>query len=94
MRLFSTLSIYVPEVAYGATNGARKQHNQQFLNVIQMLPNVLLTGTMPSTLGAALVVITGIIHITYQPEDEAAKGALQLTIIAHWQHPSPRKPSV
>ena len=49
---------------------------------------------MPSTLGAALDVITGIIHITYQPEDEAAKGALQLTSIAHWQHPPLGKPSV
>ena len=86
-----------PILSYGATiwiNGARTQHNQQLLNGVQRLANVLITGAMPSTPGAALDVITGNIPITYWLEEEAAKGALRLQSLGHWQHPPPGKSSV
>ena len=86
-----------PIISYGATiwiDGTRKQHNQQLLNGVQRLANVLITGAMPSTPGVALDVITGNIPIKLWLEEEAAKGALRLKSLGHWQHPPSGKPSV
>ena len=70
-----------PVLGYGATvwlNGTRTQHNEKLLNGVQRLANVLITGTMPSTPGVALDVITGNILITLWLYEESAKGALRL----------------
>ena len=78
-----------PVLGYGATiwlNGTRTQHNEKLLNGVQRLANVLITGAMPSTPGAALDVITGNIRITLWLEEESAKGALRLKNLNHWQH--------
>ena len=67
-----------PVLGYGATiwlNGTRTQHNEKLLNGVQRLANVLITGAMPSTPGAALL-----------PGQESAKGALRLKNLNHWQH--------
>ena len=54
----------------------------QLLNGIQRLTNVLITGAMPSTPGVALDLITGNIPIKLWLEEEAAKVALRLKVLA------------
>ena len=61
-----------------------KKHNLSILSSVQRLWNILITGELPSTPGAALDIINGIIPIDLVIEEEAAKGALRLKSNNHW----------
>ena len=76
-----------PSLTYAATiwlNGVTKKHNLTILSSVQRLGNILITGGLPSTPGAALDIITGIIPIDLVMEEEAAKGALRLKSNNQW----------
>jgi hypothetical protein len=51
---------------------------------VQRLGNILITGEIPLTSGAALKTIIGNIPIDLTIEEEAVKGALRLMVNEHW----------
>jgi hypothetical protein len=51
---------------------------------VQRLGNILITGALPSTSGAALNTIAGTIPIDLMIEEGAAKGGLRLMANNHW----------
>jgi ribonuclease HI len=76
-----------PTLTYAATiwlNGLYKKSNLALLKSVQRLANILITGALPSTSGAALNIIAGTIPIDLMIEEEAAKGALRLMANNHW----------
>ena len=86
-----------PILSYGATiwiNGIQKKRNQELIKGVQRLANVLITGAMPSTPSSALDVITGIPPLTLWLQEAAAKEALRLKNLGHWECTPPGKTSI